>query len=68
MIERLLDKKEVSKKELSTTDYQVIREMEKIFPKLLELLKKNSISTDGIDMKKINTEKRTEARKRIKSS
>ncbi len=66
MVERLLDQKEVSKRILKKTDYQVIREIEKMLPGLKDLLANAGVNVTDIDLTKIDKTDRDNARLRTK--
>ncbi len=67
-MENLLDKDEVSRRELAATDYQIIREVEKLLPRLKQLLDDGGTDTSDIDLTKIDDKRRGDARARIASA
>ncbi len=67
-IEKLLDDMEVSRRELASTDYQVIREIEKLLPRLKKLLDDGGVDTSDIDLAKVDSKKRDKARARRKAN
>lgn len=66
-LEKLFDAGEASRRELANTDYQIIREIEKLLPRLKQLLDDNGVDTTDVDLTKVDSNKRDHARARQKS-
>lgn len=66
-MENLLDIEEVSRRELAGSDYQVIREVEKLLPRIKKLLDDGGVDTSDVDLAGVDSDKRDRARDRIRA-